>query len=143
MTESNILFTLTFKQNCTLAVKWRRINNLQKIFQRELNTKATILLYIEYHKRKNGSPNYFAPHVHGVIKTDKHLSTYKIDCLESYFKTWGRSQWILQENPEEVKDWTEYIAKEYEENTLHNPTASHRRAFSIHTISVEKIIEQF
>lgn len=126
-----VLFTLTFKPIITCALKFRRINNLHKIFNRILNQDAKLLFTIEYHKRKDGSPNRFSPHVHGIYKTKK-IHGWQINELEHYFKqNWGREQFILQENIDEIDDYDAYIRKDLVVNNQAVPSVIHGRAFDL------------
>lgn len=138
-THNYVLFTLTFKPIITCQLKFKRINSLEKIFKRLFNLDHEVIYSIEYHKKKDcKTPNVFMPHVHGIFKCKK-ITEHMIIDLERQFEAWGRTQFILQEDQEEIKAYKDYLYKDVELNNLTYTPFKHFKYFK--NVKVDKEIK--
>jgi len=77
--------------------------------------KAQLFYTIEYHKKKYGDKgnNVTRPHVHGVLTTNKVFGQGLHQSIVDYFnRKFGRTEFYLQEDKEEVEGWKEYCGKD-------------------------------
>jgi len=112
----NYLFTITFQSHYTISDKLKLIEHFKNIF---LNHQiyGELEYSIEYHKKKNKSNNLFAPHLHGILTMPKQLPKYKFLTITDYIKRrYGRSQFFLQQDEEEVLGYREYMFKDVQQN---------------------------
>lgn len=125
------VFTITMANTISYKKKMNKISKLERFFK--MFKYASKGFYtIEYHKKKDKiSSNYFRPHIHGILYTDKMVEInrkYVVGKLEDFY---GRTQFELQEDPEQIETWIEYIQKEVEENDINCMPIKHKIPFEI------------
>lgn len=127
----HFIFTITFK---SMQVKRKerlirqlpdRVAYMLSVFNYKNPPTVFIDYVIEYHAKKSFKGvkadskqklheinNVCAPHLHGVIVSDKYLSERFIDALRQHINSeYGRTELYFQENTDEVRDWYSYIQK--------------------------------
>jgi len=113
----NYPFTITFKGSYSAKQKWVLINNLKNFFRH-----GNVFYTIEYHKKSDKkTPNYLSPHIHGLYMMKRQISQVSYNNICNNLKEiYGRSQFTLQQDEEEVFGWLNYCMKEVVSNEAHN-----------------------
>lgn len=115
------IFTITFKGAYIYKQKWKKCIKLYEYLNRYLDVDGELAYSIEYHKRKlDGKDNFTAPHLHGVLTTMKRIVPGKLEFLTDQLKKdYGRTQFFIQEDKEELQGWKDYVMKDVVKNEEH------------------------
>lgn len=143
------VFTFTFK-SMTCREKFKLIDDFQDAMKRLVDSssrslkkthKANLYYAVEYHRRAKHKhtvatsakhlktlQNVTAPHVHGRLVCRKLPRDIEDNILRYFRDNWGRSQFSIQEDLEEIQGWDEYCQKEVAANDENYPGYNHFRA---------------
>lgn len=122
------LFTLTFKSNYKCAKKYELIRRIPEVFETVMtewmssfrNCKPILIYTVEYHTLKygqmKGRNDVTSPHVHGLMIHENLSESASAMILARLKAVYGRSQFFIKENEDEVVGWYNYCVKQVIEN---------------------------
>lgn len=152
--QYNYIFTVTFSSR-DVTTKYKKIDKLYKLFTKSLyncNTmrrhiiedkpfSINLLQVVEYHKKARYkslvikdidelriSNSVTSPHIHGVIRSSLKIPNYIIDNIRDSLKSqYGRSEFYLEQDPDNILDKINYTLKHLLWNNQLYPTYQHRK----------------
>uniref|UniRef100_UPI0040490B98 hypothetical protein n=1 Tax=Flavobacterium sp. TaxID=239 RepID=UPI0040490B98 len=139
-----LAYTQTFKPEWKVKQKFDIIEKrIEKIFKRFLYN-YDIDLYIEYHKKIDGTNDVLSPHCHSTIKTKKDISKGLLEYLKSELSsTIGQVNFKRVNTSLDLQKWNEYCKKDELKNDMDYKPFKHSRKWVYDEVgdNEEKILE--